>query len=431
MMTTEYDCVVIGAGPAGGTAAALVSEQGNRTLLVEREKMPRFHVGESLMPEVYWTLKRLGVLEQVKAKGQFTPKNGVQFVTHLGKESRPFFFQEHDDRECSLTWHVKREDFDQILFENAAEKGADCRDQTRVTHIELNEQGPHRVDLQTADGSHESVTAKVLIDASGQQSLISNKLNMKDFDPELKKAAIWGYFENAKRNGVEGEAEVTCILNTSEKKAWFWYIPLADGTVSVGLVSDNDYLLKGRGRPRDTYFEEMENCEGIKNRLADAKLVGDVRVAKEFSYKSRQHAGDGWVLVGDAYSFIDPVYSSGVFLALKSGEMAADAVNEGLANGDLSAAQLSKWAGVYDEGMKLFRKLVGAFYTDEFSFADFLKKYPQYKGHLTDLLIGRVYGESNPGEMFEELDPWLEHSRKGTLASYVQTLETPEVSSSM
>ena len=430
-MSTEYDCVVIGAGPAGGTAAALVAEKGNRTLLVEREKMPRFHVGESLMPEVFWTLKRLGVLERVKAKGQFTPKNGVQFVTHMGKETRPFFFQEHDERECSLTWHVKREDFDQILFENAAEKGAECRDQTRVMQILFADDGPHRVELQNADGSIETVTAKVVIDASGQQSLISNKLSMKDFDPELKKAAIWGYFKNARRNGTDGEAEVTCILNTKEKKAWYWYIPLADGTVSVGLVADNDYLLKGRGQPKDTFFEEMDNCEGIRNRLADAELMGDLRVAKEFSYKSRKHAGNGWVLVGDAYSFIDPVYSSGVFLALKSGEMAADAVNEGLEKGDLSEEQLSKWSEEYDEGMKLFRKLVNVFYTDEFSFAEFMKRYPQHKGNLTDLLIGRVYGDNQPGRIFEDLDPWLEHSRQGTLDEYLQELPPSEVSSSM
>ena len=119
-LRNEYDCVVIGAGPAGGTAAAIIADAGHQVLLVEREKMPRFHVGESLMPEVYWTLKRLGVLDKVKAKGTFTTKNGVQFVTEKGKETKPFFFQDHDQRESSLTWHVQRADFDQILFDNAA-----------------------------------------------------------------------------------------------------------------------------------------------------------------------------------------------------------------------------------------------------------------------------------------------------------------------
>lgn len=429
-MKKEYDCIVIGAGPAGGTAATLVAEAGNDVLLVEREKMPRFHVGESLMPEVYWTLDRLGVLEKVKAKGTFTKKNGVQFVTDKGKESRPFFFQEHDERECALTWHVQRADFDQILFDNAADKGADCRDQTRVMSIEFSEEGPHQVEIQTADGSIEKISAKVIVDASGQQSLIANKLAIKEMDPKLKKAAIWGYFENAKRNDEEGP-DVTCILHTVGKKAWYWYIPLSDGTVSVGLVSNNDAILKGRGTPQETYFEEMENCAGVKNRLENASLVGDIKVAKEFSYRTKKHAGDGWVLIGDAYSFIDPVYSSGVFLALKSGEYAADAINKGLAENDVSEAQLGSWTEQYDEGVGLFRKLVNAFYTDEFSFAEFMKQYPQYKSNLTDLLIGRVYGEQNPGEIFEDMDPWIEHSKSGTLDDYKKTLPSPPMMESM
>ena len=430
-LRNEYDCVVIGAGPAGGTAAAIIADAGHQVLLVEREKMPRFHVGESLMPEVYWTLKRLGVLDKVKAKGTFTTKNGVQFVTEKGKETKPFFFQDHDQRESSLTWHVQRADFDQILFDNAAEKGADCRDQTRVTGLHFRETGPHGVDLKLADGSTRQVSARVIVDATGQQSMIANKLSLKQVDPNLKKAAIWGYFKNARRNQEKDGPEVTCILHTTGKKAWYWYIPLSDGNVSVGLVSNNELILKDRGKPCETFFEEMENCQGVKDRLADAELVGDVRVAKEFSYRTSKHAGDGWVLAGDAYSFIDPVYSSGVLLALKSGEYVADAVNEGLAKGDVSEAQLGKWTGEYEEGVGLFRKLVHAFYTDEFSFAEFMKQYPQYKRDLTDLLIGRVYGEEEPGKIFEDMDPWIEHSKAGTLDAYRETLPDPPMMESM
>lgn len=424
-MKYEYDCVVIGAGPAGGTTAALVAEAGNSTLLIEREKMPRFHVGESLMPEVYWTLDRLGVVEKIRAKGKFTKKNGVQFVTNKGKESRPFFFQEHDPRESALTWHVKREDFDKILFDNATEKGADCFDETRVTKIEFSKNGKHKIELIDREGQTREVIAKVVVDATGQQSMIANKLQIKDVNPELKKAAIWSYFEGAKRNGSGEEAEVTCILHTKDKSAWYWYIPLGDGSVSVGLVSDNDSLLKGRGTPTETFYEEMENCVGIKNRLADATQKGEIRVAKEFSYTTKKHAGDGWVLVGDAYSFIDPVYSSGVFLALKSGELAADAINEGFQLGDLSEKQLGCWTEDYEKGISLFRKLVGAFYTDEFSFAEFMKKYPQYKGDLTDLLIGRVYGDGNPGRMFNDMDQWIQHSKDGTIDEYAATIPDP------
>jgi flavin-dependent dehydrogenase len=427
----DYDCIVMGAGPAGGTAAALIAQAGHRTLLVEREKMPRFHVGESLMPEVYWTLDRLGVLEEVRSKGKFTQKNGVQFVTDKGKESQPFYFQDHDSRESSLTWHVERAEFDMILFENARRKGADCVDQTRVTSIKFNEEGPHEVEVLDAAGQQRKIRAKVVVDATGQQSLIASKLQIKEMSPTLKHAAIWGYFENAERNDLGGDKpEVTCILHTRDKKAWYWYIPLSNGAVSVGLVSKNDYLLKGRGTPKETFFEEIENCEGVKRRMKKARLQGDtVHVAKEFSYTTRRHAGDGWVLTGDAYSFIDPVYSSGVFLALKSGELAADAINEGFQKGDLSEKQLGSWTEDYESGVSLFRKLVEAFYTDEFSFGEFMKQYPHYKSNLTDLLIGRVYGKEGPGKIFDDLDPWLQHSRNGTLEEYTRTLPAPMMKS--
>lgn len=427
-MCDEYDCVVMGAGPAGGTAAALVAEYGHRTLLVEREKMPRFHVGESLMPEVYWTLKRLGVLEKVKAAGVFTVKNGVQFVTDSGRESQPFFFQEHDPRECALTWHVQRSEFDQILFENAAEKGADCFDGTRVTDIELSGPGPHRIEITDAGGMKRSVSARVIVDATGQQALIANKLGLKIMDPELRKAAIWGYFRNGRRNGDERTGpEVTCILHTKGKKAWFWYIPLSDGSISVGLVGDNDYILKGRGKPAETFYEELDNCDGVKQRLANAERIGDLRVAREFSYGTQQHAGDGWVLIGDAYSFIDPVYSSGVFLALKSGEFAADAIHAGLERNDVTAAQLGNWTEKYDAGLRLFRKLVDVFYTNEFSFGEFMKQYPEHRRNLTDLLIGRVYGEEKPGEIFDVIDPWIHNLKAGALEEYRKTLPEPKM----
>ena len=155
-MKNQYDCVVVGGGPAGATTAALVAEKGIQTLLVEREKMPRFHVGESLMPETYWSLERLGVLDKLQ-NGMFTKKNGVQFVNHEGKESQPFFFRDADDRECADTLHVQRGEFDKVLFDNASEKGATCFDQTRVLNITLNDSGLHQVTLRDREG-HE-VTA--------------------------------------------------------------------------------------------------------------------------------------------------------------------------------------------------------------------------------------------------------------------------------
>ena len=406
----SYDCIVIGAGPGGSAAAAIVAEQGHSTLLVERDKMPRFHVGESLMPETYWVFERLGILHELDRIG-FTRKHGVQFVTSGDKEAKPFVFADHDDRPCNQTWHVERSKFDQLLYETAFNRGATCTDETRVLDIDIRKKSPHKITLQTATGKQHDITAKVIIDASGQSAMLANRLQMKEYYEDLRKAAIWGYFENGARAGGDNP-EVTCILHTKAKDAWFWYIPLGNGTVSVGVVGDNDFLLKRGGSPQQTFETEIQNCRGIQRRLADATLTGKFHVAKEFSYTVKQQAGDGWVLVGDAGGFIDPIYSSGVFLALKSGMMAGEAVADGLHAGDTSPKQLGRWTREYNEGVKWIQKLVRAFYTREFSFGSFLKSYPQHGPNITNLLIGRVF-EGNPGKVFEDLDPWIEKAKRG------------------
>lgn len=403
----SYDCLVIGGGPAGAATACLVAEQGYSTLLVEREKLPRFHVGESLMPETYWSFERLGVLHEMDRIG-FTKKNGVQFVTSDDKETAPFIFSEYDDRDCSMTWHVQRADFDQMLVDTAYQRGATVADETRVLDIEIRKQSPHKVILQPAgDKSKEiEVMARVVVDGSGQQAIIANRLGLKEQYADLKKSAIWSYFTGAKRNGG-ANPEVTCILHTNTKDAWFWYIPLSDGTVSVGLVGDNDFILKRGGSPEKTFYQEMANCPGLKRRLIDAECVGKFHVAKEFSYRCKQQAGPGWVLVGDAGGFIDPIYSSGVFLALKSGVMAGEAICQALAANDLSAERLGSWVPQYNSGVRWILKLVRAFYTKPFSFGDFVREYPHHRGNLTNLLVGKVF-EGNPGAIFEDMDPWIE-----------------------
>ena len=404
-MNDSYDCIVIGGGPAGSTVAALVADAGFSTLLLEREKMPRFHIGESLMPETYWVFERLGVLERMK-NGPFVKKVSVQFVSNTGKESQPFFFKEHDPRECSETWQVERADFDQMLFENAAEKGAHCHDGTRVLDVLFDGEKATGIKLQTEDGATHEVSAQVIVDATGQQALIANRLGLKIDNPKLHKAAIWGYYKNAYRDpGEHGGA--TLILHTTTKDAWFWYIPLSNDITSVGVVSDNEYLLKGRGKPAEVFQEELDNCPALVERLQNAELTSQFRVAKEFSYTTKQHAGEHWVLVGDAFGFIDPIYSSGVYFALKSGELAADAVIEGLRSGDLSGAHLGKWCDEFSEGVQWVRKLVEAFYTNQFSFGQFMRVHPEHQGNLTDLLIGRIFYDG-VGRIFEDMDPALE-----------------------
>lgn len=402
-MQEQYDVVVIGAGPAGSTTAGLVSQAGLKTLLLEREAFPRFHVGESLMPECYWPLQRLGLVERMK-ESKFVKKRSVQFVAASGKESQPFYFTEHDPRECSTTWQVERADFDQLLFDRAGELGADCYDQTRVLDVVFDEDKQAKaVKLRTRDGETKNVECKVVVDATGQSSMIAHKLGLRENIPNLKKAAIWGYYKNARRDdGINSGA--TIIMHTVEKDSWFWFIPLSDDITSIGCVGDNEYMVKTELSVEDRYQLEISRCPGLQERLGDAERVGKLHVAKEYSYWTKQHAGEGWVLVGDAFGFIDPIYSSGVYFALTMGDRAANSVIEAFEKNDFSGEQLGSWCDEFKAGSQWIRKLVEAFYSKEFSFGKFMAEHPEYKGNLVDILIGRVF-HSEAGNIFESMDP--------------------------
>lgn len=409
-MKDSYDCIVLGGGPAGSTAAALTAEAGISTLLVERDQFPRFHIGESLIPETYWTLRRLGMLERLR-DSVFPKKYSVQFVSGEGKTSVPFYFNQHDPRECSQTWQVWRGEFDQMLFENAAAKGADCRQQTRVMEVLFERDRAVGVTLQGPDGTTRSLAAKVIVDGTGQQSIIGTRLGVRKTHPRLKKMAVWTYYKRAARlPGIDGGA--TLVLRTQNRNGWFWYIPLHSDVTSVGVVGDVEYLTQGRGKPEEVFAEEVALCPALQERIAEAEQVDGIRVAREFSYTSERASGDGWVLVGDAFAFVDPLYSSGVFLALKSGELAADCVIEGLKTGDTSAAQLGKWAPEFEQGVARIRKLVEAYYSNCFNFGEFLKTFPNHRGNITDVLIGRVFHDT-AGEVFKDMDPWLPEALRG------------------
>jgi flavin-dependent dehydrogenase len=384
--------VVIGGGPAGATVSTLIAQHGYRVRLFEREHFPRFHIGESLIPETYWVLKRLNMLEKMK-KSAFVKKHSVQFVSESGRVSAPFYFLDHKPHECSQTWQVLRSEFDHAMLNNAREHGVDVREGARVLEVLFEGGRAVGVRVQEENGGEREERADVVVDASGQSSMIMSRLGLREWDPVLKKAALWTYWEGAVRDTGKDEG-ATLVVQTRGKNGWFWYIPLHNNVVSVGVVATYDYLLKDRPGDLETiYFEEVERCPGIKERIAPGKRIAPFRAAKEYSYRTRQVAGDGWVLVGDAFGFLDPLYSSGVLLALKSGQMAADAVAEGLARGDTSAAQLGKWGPEFSQGMDRMRRLVCEYY-DGFSFGRFVKRYPHFKGHLTDLLIGDLFKDS-------------------------------------
>jgi flavin-dependent dehydrogenase len=387
-MNTNPDVIVIGGGPAGATTSTLIAQQGKKVVLFERTRFPRFHIGESLIPETYWVLKRLNMLDKMK-KSSFTKKFSVQFVNANGKLSAPFYFHDNKPHECSQTWQVNRGEFDLMMLRNAEEHGVEVHEATRVLDVLFEDERAVGVRVQSEDGTTHEIRAKVVVDASGQSTMLQNRFKLRLWDPVLNKGAIWAYFEGAYRDTGKDEG-ATLVIQTPNKEGWFWYIPLKDDVMSVGVVGPFDYLFKNRGTHEQVYNEEVERCPAVTERLSKAKRVTGYFATKDYSYRSKQVAGDGWVLVGDAFGFLDPLYSSGVLLALKSGELAADAIVEGLAKGDVSAAQLGKWGDTFNRGVDRMRRLVCEYY-DGFSFGKFVKNYPELKNTVTDLLIGDLF----------------------------------------
>jgi flavin-dependent dehydrogenase len=382
------DVIVVGGGPAGSTTSTLLAQHGHRVQLFERERFPRFHIGESLIPETYWVLQRLNMLPKMQ-RSAFVKKHSVQFVNSVGKESAPFYFWDNKPHECSQTWQVVRSEFDTMMLDNAREHGVDAQEGVRVLEVLFDGDRAVGVKIRDQQNNDRQVFAKVVVDASGQSAMLQNRFKLRLWDPVLNKGAIWTYWEGAYRDTGRDEG-ATLVLQTADKQGWFWYIPLHNNIVSVGVVAPFDYLFKGRDSHEKTYEEEIERNPAVKRRVSMGRRATGYFVTKDYSYRTKQTAGDGWVLVGDAFGFLDPLYSSGVLLALKSGQLAADAIAEGLAKGDTSAAQLGKWGDTFNDGVDRMRRLVCEYYSG-FSFGEFVRNYPDLRGTITDLLIGDLF----------------------------------------
>lgn len=394
MMIAEYDAIVIGGGPAGSTTAALLAEHGHKVLLLERETMPRYHIGESLIPYTWFTLNRLGLVEKMQQSAN-PKKYSVQFVSITGRVSQPFYFFQTIKHECSVTWQVVRSEFDAMLLDNARSKGAEVRQGVNVRDVLMEGTRVVGVRVDEKDGGKGiEIRSKVVVDASGRDSMLSRKFNWKDRDRELNKIAVWSYFKGARRDpGVdEGATTVAYVPN----KGWFWYIPQHSDIVSVGVVGEPGYLYRDTRDPDKIFAREVSACSWILDHVKDAQQVEPVRVTGEYSYHSKQIGGDGFCLVGDAFAFLDPLFSTGVFLALKSGEMAADAIHAGLEGNDVSAHRFDAYLQQQRHAVTSFRSLVCAFYDLTFSFREFLNEYPHLHSSIVDTLVGNVFNDLTP-----------------------------------
>lgn len=400
-MHQDYDAIIIGAGPAGSSASALLAEHGRRVLVLEREKFPRYHIGESLLPFTYGPLQRLGMIPKMR-QSHFVKKYSATFVQPDGRRSQPFYFFNRYDRDTiAQTWQVRRSEFDQLLLDNAREKGAEVREETSVNRLLMD--GDRVIGVEATErktGRTYEVRAPITLDCTGKEAFTSNLLGWRMRDPYLNKLAVWTYYKGSKRGeGIDEGETAVCYV---PEKGWFWHIPLHDQMASVGIVAEGKYLTRGGVKdPKAIFHREVEENLWIKDCLSVGECTGDYYITSEYSRHSKYCAAPGLLLLGDALAFLDPVFSSGVMLALKSGEMAADAIHAGLAENDLSPERFAKYGASIREGVENMRKLIYAFYNPAFSFSKIIKAHPDAAGLITDCLSGDVNKD------FSQLWTWI------------------------
>ena len=384
----KFDAIVIGGGPAGSSSVAILAENGHRVLVLEREKFPRYHIGESLLPFNFFPLKRLGLIGKMR-RSQFVKKYSVQFIAPSRKASQPFYFNSRYDKDISETWQVLRSEFDEMLLNNAREKGAVVREEMEVKELLRDGGRVIGVRVKNKNGLVEEFFAPITLDCTGKESFAAVRNGWRVADPYLKKVAVWTYYKGAKRDaGIDEGATTVAFV---PEKGWFWYIPQHNDMVSVGVVAEGKYLTRDGVKDLGQIFvREVEQNLWIKEYLSCGEQVGQFFVTNEFSFHSRHCASDGLLLVGDALCFLDPVFSSGVMLALKSGVMAGEMVSEAIVAQDFSPTRFESYGRYMREGIENMRKLVYAFYDPEFSFKKVIDKYPDLKDDITDCLSGDV-----------------------------------------
>lgn len=316
------DVFVLGGGPAGSTAAALLARRGWNVVVAEKDRHPRFHIGESLLPMNLPMLEKLGVHEAVRRVG--VVKYGAEFVSPHHPEPVTFYFSNAWDKDHPHAYEVRRADFDEILFRNATAQGARTFEELRVTGVDFSDPEHVRIATRDAGGAETRWNARFFVDASGRDTFLANRFGIKRRNPRHASAAIYGHFTGAKRLPGRDEGNISIFWF---EHGWFWFIPLRDGLTSVGAVCWPHYLRSRRSDPSSFLLETIALCPPLAERLRDARLTVEATATGNYSYTAQRMTGDRHVMIGDAYAFIDPVFSSGVMLAMNSAFFAADAVD--------------------------------------------------------------------------------------------------------
>lgn len=387
--TSERDILVVGGGPAGSSAAAVAARGGSSVLVLERERFPRFHIGESLLPASNAILRELGVEKRIREAG-FVVKRGASFWTEDGETESYIDFALSREVNEPRTYQVPRDRFDQILLENALEAGAEVLEGCRAESFEIDDERV-RVDYTDPDGTQHRVVARVLIDASGQTGFLAKRLRLRRKDELLESVAVHSQFEGVKQ--LEGERSGDIRIISMRDMSWVWLIPLSSTVTSVGVVVPREDLAARDSAPGGLLEGTLSSVPSLAEIFAGARRIAAVRRDADFSYAPVRYAGDRWLLAGDAGSFLDPVFSTGVLLALKSGHEAAEAVARSFRTGDLSERGFAPYDELQRSTYRFFRRMVAAFYDP--AFRDVMFR-PSNRLGILEAMVSTLAGNSRP-----------------------------------
>ena len=356
-----YDVAIIGGGPAGSVAGALLARAGRRVVVLERDKFPRFHIGESLLPFSMQAFTRLGLHEKFVRAG-FMEKFGGEMYGACGGDGVKFYFEDGFRSQTDRSYQVTRADFDKVLLDHAAESGAEVREETSVEKIDFSDEAA-TLAISRKNGAPDEIRARYVIDASGRNSILGAKFKLKNNYEHLQKVSVFAHYDGMSR--AEGrDGTLTRMVRALDR--WFWVIPLTATRTSVGVVLDGDVFKKSGLSAEDFLQQAIEEQPVLMETMREAERVTPVRTAADFSYRSTRLTGDRWMLAGDAAGFIDPVFSSGVFLAVLGGEQAADVLHEVLDRPAKRKKLFARYERHINNAMDVYLRFVDAWYSKEF-----------------------------------------------------------------
>ncbi len=388
-----YDAIIIGGGPGGATTATLLGLAGKRVLVLEKERFPRFHIGESLLPYNRRLFEELGVTAKLEAAG-FRRKFGAQFHLGNGSKALKLVFQNGIFTRETSAYQVERAKFDDILLKHAGENGAEVREGWTVTKF-IPGDSKVMVEARSPEGATETFHAAFLVDASGRANLTGNQEGLRVIHPNLKKLALFGHFEGVARDEVP-KADDTIIVRLENK--WFWLIPVGPDKVSVGCVMDQQEFAGLALSPAEVFARIWQSSSEMRSRMKNARLLNTIQSTSDFSYHNRRLVGPRLLRVGDAAGFMDPIFSAGVYLAMHSGKLAAGVILESLKAGNDDTSRMQAYEKKVFHTMRYYWDMVDKFYTQPFME---LFMEPRPKFNLPDAIVAILAGEIDGGWRLE------------------------------